>query len=180
MAFSLINFEKFKTFKNYISLNLMSSVGYISFLNALITLFVAKPILNDTSNLDEMFWGVEYNLYTVKVVLIQIAIAAVFYGLYKFERFLLKKQEKENYINPNNIIFKIIFYTGFILFFLPFLIFNKAVILILIFLLDALFDLLGLSHFKFYNNFLIIIKEHSFIVLCLLIYIFIKIKPNKN
>jgi len=182
MKNDFLNIEKIKNYKNYLSLNIMSFVGYLVFANALFTVFYAKPILNDRTGLDEMFYGVAYFMYTFKIILIQIILSVIFYCFYKLEKYILKKKEKNYYININNYIFNFLFYTGFILFLSPFFIFYKPLVLLFIMFLDVLFDLIGLSNFIIFQNILICIKEYSFIVFCLLIsiYIFIKIKAKNN
>ena len=174
---NFINYEKFKTFKNYISLNLMSFIGYLAFANALITIFIAKPILNDTTGIDEMFYGVAYGIYTFQVILIQVVLAIIFYGLYKLEKFILTKKEKDKFININNCIFNILFYTGYILFFSPFFILYTTVILITFAPLTLIFDLLNFEYAIFLlNDISEMICKYPiiFFVLIICIYVFIK------
>ena len=86
--------EKIKTYKNYLSLNIMSFIGYFLFANAIFTIFYAKPILDDITGLDEMFYGVAYFMYTFKIILIQIILSVIFYCFYKLEKYILKKKKK--------------------------------------------------------------------------------------
>lgn len=137
---------KIKQSKDYVSLNLLSFIGYLTFVNSIFTIYFVKPILTDKSGLDEMFYGVSYGLYEITLLVINIILLVIFYVLYKFERKNLKKHKKKSYINYSTSTQISLFYIGYILFLCTFFIYYKAIYLIIIFFVDCIFDLTGISN----------------------------------
>ena len=122
-----------KTLKNYISINILSLLGYLFFINIIFTVTYVKPILMDTTGIDmEMFYGVAYNIYKIGLLLIQILLNIILYFLYKFEQIKLKKQNKTSYITVNSRLYEYIFSLGLILFFITYLFFYKSIWIILL------------------------------------------------
>ena len=122
-----------KTLKNYISINILSFLGYLFFINIIFTVTYVKPILMDTTGIDmEMFYGVAYNIYKIGLLLIQILLNIILYFLYKFEQIRLKKQNKTSYITVNSRLYEYIFSLGLILFFITYLFFYKSIWIILL------------------------------------------------
>ena len=71
-----------KTLKNYISINILSLLGYLFFINIVFTVIYVKHILMDTTGIDrEMFYGVAYNIYKIGLLLIQILLNIILYFL---------------------------------------------------------------------------------------------------
>lgn len=138
--------SQIKILKNYISLNIFSFVGYLTFINSIFTIYFVKPILMNKSGLDEMFYGVSYGLYELTLLVINAILIIIFYFLYKFERNRLKKFEKKYYINYNSTILMLLFYIGYLLFISTFFIYYKSVYLITVFFIDCIFDITGLSN----------------------------------
>ena len=126
-----------KTLKNYISINILSLLGYLFFINIVFTVIYVKHILMDTTGIDrEMFYGVAYNIYKIGLLLIQILLNIILYFLYKFEKIKLKKQNKTSYITVNNRLYEYIFSLGLILFFITYLFFYKSIWIILLALIS--------------------------------------------
>lgn len=122
-----------KTLKNYISINILSLLGYLFFINIVFTVTYVKPILMDTTGIDmEMFYGVAYNIYKIGLLLIQFLLNIILYFLYKFEKIKLKKQNKISYITINSQLYEYIFSLGLILFFITYLFFYKSIWIILL------------------------------------------------
>lgn len=125
------------TLKNYISINMLSILGYLFFVNIIFTIIYVKPILMDTTHIDtEMFYGVAYNIYKIVLLLIQILLNIILFYLYKYEKFRLKKQNKTSYFIINNRIYNSIFNIGFVLFFITYLFFLKSIWFILLALIS--------------------------------------------
>ena len=138
--------SQIKILKNYISLNIFSFVGYLTFINSIFTIYFVQPILMNKSGLDKMFYGVSYGLYELTFLVINAILIIIFYFLYKFERNRLKKFEKQYYINYNSTILMLLFYIGYLLFLSTFFIYYKSVYLITVFFIDCIFDITGLSN----------------------------------
>ena len=129
--------SKFKTLKNYISINILSLLGYLFFINIVFTVIYVKPILMDTTGIDrEMFYGVAYNIYKIGLLLIQILLNIILFCLYQYEKFKLKKQNKISYITINNKIYNYIYILGIVLFFTTYLFFYKSIWIILLALIS--------------------------------------------
>ena len=131
-------FNLLQRLKNYLSMHFLSCLGYLFFVNIFFTIIYVKPILMDTSDIDiEMFYGVAYNFYKICLVLIQILLNIIFYYLYKYEKYMLKKQNKTSYITINNKIHNYLFVLGLILFYTTYLFFLKSIWLLILMLINT-------------------------------------------